>query len=55
MLESKLLFRMMANITSTTEAGGNVCLDIGVDLGTDHEEDEPDAETKPKKLLDLLG
>lgn len=31
-----------------------MCLDIGVDLKTDHIEDEEDAEAAPKELLDLL-
>lgn len=51
MLEIKFIFRMMADSTSTREAGLNVCLDIGVDLETDHEEDENDLELQLKSSL----
>lgn len=45
---------MMTDSTSTTEAGGNVCLNIVVDLETKHEEDEINAKTALKELIDLI-
>lgn len=51
MLEIKFLFRIMADSTSMTEAGGNVCLNIGIDLKKHHGEDEDAAEAAHKKLL----
>lgn len=54
-LHIKVVYIMMANSTSTTEAGGSLCLDIRVDLKTDREEDENDAETMPEELLDLIN
>lgn len=37
-----------------TGPGGNVCLNIRVDLKIFHAEDEDDGEATPKELLDLL-
>lgn len=46
--------RNNADSTSTIEAGGNVCIDSGVNLKTDYEEDKNNVETAPKELLDLI-
>lgn len=43
---------MMNDNTSQTNSGGNVCLDVGVDLKTDHLEGEDKVEDAPEDLID---
>lgn len=45
---------MTASNTSITGSGGNTCLDIGVNLKTDHVKDEGDAKAASVELLDLV-
>lgn len=45
---------MMAHKISKMEVGGSVCLDIGLNLETDREEDENDTETTANELIDLI-
>lgn len=47
-LKIKFLFRMLADSTFVTEAREDVYLNIEVDLETDREEDQNDAEVVPK-------
>lgn len=44
---------MMANSTTTTGAGGNMCLKIVVDHRTDHVEDKDNIEAAVEELLNL--
>lgn len=37
------------------EAGGNVCLNIAVDLKTDHVDDKDNVKAASKELLDLIA
>lgn len=54
MLKIGFLFKMMTSNTSQTNLARNVCLDIRVNLKTDHIEGEDDAEVALKELLDIV-
>lgn len=56
---TKLLFRMVADSISVTEAYGSVCLNIGIDPEIDHEEDKttsrPHLESSLMSKIDKKG
>lgn len=58
MLETQMLYRMMASSIHWLETCGNTCLDIRVVLNADYVEDEDDVKAALKELrssTDMIG